>query len=110
MIMKRQFKFLMTESVNWPNQFAPDAPKKSLWATKLICLASQDDPDDDTSMMADICLLDISNYEEKRGFSLLWFHAPDTKDISVYGRSLLGIYTSYGKIVVDLLFMRILIA
>jgi len=85
--------------------------KKLLWSLDLFCICSYPEEVEEPveeDLLTDFSLVSISYFGEKKGISLIWIHSP-SDDLDIWGRSLFGVYTNYGKLVIELLFMRILL-
>ena len=52
-------------------------------------------------------LLQVGSYSNNKGFNLLWFYTGIDDDLDVHGRALLGVFSCYGRLTVDLLFFRV---
>jgi hypothetical protein len=83
-----------------------------LFSIRLFCICSfpeeVEDPDEDQDALTDFALIDISRYREKKGISFVWFFSP-SEDPEIWGRSLLGFYTHYGKPVLEIFWIRIML-
>lgn len=65
------------------------------------------DADDDQFPI--VTLLQVQNYSEKQGFSLLWIRSYERKNHDIHGRALLSLYRHYGSLVIEILFIRIIL-